>query len=145
MTNRMHKQIGKVLLSDREIVYEYFRLIKNKDVNRLLDLFVDDAIIYEPSSNIQGGLRGKGVIKPFLEIVLMANDGLQNKIEFEEQQQQKQQQSTDNNVIALVTFERVERLQARFEFELAKSEVKEKENYGLHRLKKIQSLYIQFI
>lgn len=148
MTNIMHKEIGKVLLSDREIVYEHVRLIKNKDIDRLLDLFVDDVIIYEPFSNIQGGLRGKSAIKPFLEIVLMASDGLQNKIEFEEQQQQKQRQSTDNRVTALVTFERGERVQAQFEFGLiAEVGEKEKENYDLHSvlLKKIHSLYIQFI
>jgi hypothetical protein len=143
-TNRKHKQIGKVAFSDRETVYEYFRLVKNKDINRLLNLFADDAIIYEPFSNIQGGLRGKGAIKPFLEIVLMANDGLKNEIEYEEEghQQEQKQQSTDNRVTALVTFERGESVQARFEFELGE---KEKENYDFHRLKKIQSLYIQFI
>jgi ketosteroid isomerase-like protein len=51
MTSRKHKQIGKVTFSDREIIYEYFRLVKNKDINRLLDLFADDGIVYEPFSN----------------------------------------------------------------------------------------------
>jgi hypothetical protein len=136
-----------VEFSDREIVYEYFKLIKNKDINRLLDLFADDAIVYEPFSNIQGGLRGKNADKPFLEIALMANDGLQHEIEFEQkrQGQEQQQRSTDNKnkVTALVTFEREGTVQGRFEFELASVEMKE--NYNSHRLKKIRSLYIQLI
>jgi len=88
--HRKSKQIGAPAFSNTDTVYEYFRLVKNKDINRLLDLFADDAIIYEPFSNIQEGLRGKSAIKPFLEIVLMANDGLQHKIEFEQQNQQQQ-------------------------------------------------------
>lgn len=145
MTNRKHKQIRKVAFSDRETVYEYFGLVKNKDINRLLDLFADDAIIYEPFSNIQGGLRGKSAIKPFLEVVLMANDGLQNDIELEGQQQEEEQ-SAHNRITALVTFERGGRVQAQFEFELAlEMEEKGNEIYDFHRLKKIQSLYIQFI
>lgn len=46
MTSRRIKQTGKVAFSDREIIYEYFRLVKNKDINRLLDLFADDGIVY---------------------------------------------------------------------------------------------------
>lgn len=73
----------------------------------------------------------------------MANDDLQHKIEFEQQQEEKQdQRGTDNQIIALVTFERGGRVQARFEFELV-AEIKQ--NYDLHRLKNIQSLHIQFI
>jgi hypothetical protein len=149
VTNKKRKQTGKVEFSDRETVYEYFKLIKNKDINRLLDLFADDATVYEPFSNIQGGLRGKNAIKSFLEIVLMANDGLQHKIEFEQQEhgQEQQRRRTDNKnkvtVTALVTFERGGTVQGRFEFELASVEMKK--NYNSHRLKKIRSLYIQFI
>ena len=32
------------LQSDRDIVFEYFRRIKNKDISGLLDLFTDDAV-----------------------------------------------------------------------------------------------------
>jgi ketosteroid isomerase-like protein len=34
-------------LTDEDIVHEYFRLIKTKDMYRLLDLFADDAVIDE--------------------------------------------------------------------------------------------------
>jgi hypothetical protein len=83
-----------------------------------LDLFADDVIIYEPFSNIQGGLRGKRAIKPFLEVALMANDGLQHKIEIEQQQQPKRNTDNKNQVRALVTFERGGIVQARFTFQL---------------------------
>jgi hypothetical protein len=65
---------------NKSIVYEYFELIKNKYINGLLSLFTDDAIIYEPFSNISGGLQGKSTIKPFLEIAMMANNGLIHNI-----------------------------------------------------------------
>ncbi len=45
--------------TNEEIVYEYFRRIKKKDIDGVLDLFANDAIIYEPFSNIEGGLKGK--------------------------------------------------------------------------------------
>ncbi len=116
MTNRNYRHIGASSLVHGDTVYEYFRLIKNKDINRLLDLFVDDAIIYEPFSNIDGGLRGKSAIKPFLEVALMANDGLQHRIEIEQQQQRNA--DNKNQVTALVTFERGGIVQARFTFQL---------------------------
>ena len=49
-------------LTDEDIVHEYFRLIKAKDMYRLLDLFTYDAVIYEPFSRLEdgeGGLRQK--------------------------------------------------------------------------------------
>ncbi len=81
-----------------------------------MDLLVDDAIIYEPFSNIDGGLRGKSAIKPFLEVALMANDGLQHRIEIEQQQQRNA--DNKNQVTALVTFEIGGIVQARFTFQL---------------------------
>lgn len=139
MINRKYRKTGTSILINENTVYEYFKLIKDKDINRLLDLFTDDAIVFEPFSNIHGGLKGKKTIKPFLEVVVMANDGLQHEIEFEQQQQG----STDNKdqVEALVTFERGRRVRARFTFEL----VPAREGYDSLNLKKIQSLQIQFI
>ena len=37
---------------DEDMVHEYFRLIRTKDIYRLLDLFMDDAIIHEPFSKL---------------------------------------------------------------------------------------------
>lgn len=111
-----------------DTIYKYFRLIKNKDINRILDLFADDAIIYEPFSNIHEGLKGKSAIN--LEVVLMANDGLQHKIEIEHA-------NNKNQVTMLVTFERGGSVQARFTFQLEEEAIE-------HRMNKIRSLHIVF-
>jgi SnoaL-like domain len=128
-------------------VCEYFRLIKNKDINRLLDLFADDATIYEPFSKIHGGLQGRSAIKAFLEVALMASDGLRHEIRFEKRHEKpdssnkyNNNSNNDNQVSALVTFERGGRLKARFTFELSSEE-----NYNSQKQKKIQSIHIQFI
>lgn len=140
MIDRKYRKTGTSILINENTVYEYFRLIKDKDINRLLDLFAYDATIYEPFSDIQGGLKGKSAIKPFLEVAIMANDGLLHEIEFEQRQQQRSTDSRDQ-VTALVTFERGGRVQARFTFELAPT----RESYDSYKPKKIQSLHIQFI
>jgi hypothetical protein len=99
--------------------------------------FFDDAIIYEPFSKVDGGLRDKSAIKPFLEIALMANDGLQHKIEIEQRQQQQRNIDNKNQVSALVTFQRGGMIQARFTFQL--------EEAIKHSINKIRSLHIEFI
>jgi ketosteroid isomerase-like protein len=137
--DRMYNRNHVTMLVNRSIVYEYFRLIKNKDINRLLYLFADDATIFEPFSKIHGGLQGKNTIKAFLEVVLMATDRLQHEIQFEQQGIDKYDSCNDNKVTAFVTFAMGGRLKAKFTFELSK------ENYNSQKLKKIQSLYIQFI
>lgn len=148
MTSRKCRQTGKVAFSDREIIYEYFRLVKNKDINRLLDLFADDGIVYEPFSNIQGGLRGKSAIKPFLEIVLMANDGLQHKIEFVNLQNAGNDNKEDNSnqITTLVTFARGGTVHGQFTFKLRSEEEEKQYSYrDGNRAKKIQTLHIEFI
>lgn len=45
------------------IVFEYFRLIKNKDIEQLIDLFADNAIIYEAFSRLIEGSKGKSAIE----------------------------------------------------------------------------------
>ena len=71
----MSRRKKVILQSDKDIVFEYFRRIKAKDVPGLLDLFTDDAVVYEPFSKtvddyIQGkttGLRGNTQLSRFLE------------------------------------------------------------------------------
>jgi ketosteroid isomerase-like protein len=137
-----HNKSGRVKpLTDEDIVHEYFRLIKTKDVYRLLDLFADDALIYEPFSKSEagkGGLQGKSAIEPFLNVAIMVNAGLREEIEIE-----KSKMRSDNGikrVIAEVTFERGGKVKARFTFELTSEE-----NYNSQKQKKIQSLRIQFV
>lgn len=128
-------------LTDEDIVHEYFRFIKAKDMYGLLDLFTDDAVIDEPFSKSEGGkggLQGKNAIEPFLNVAMMVNVGLKEEIEIE-----KSNLRTDTGnykVIAYVTFERGGKVKARFTFELSSEE-----NYNSQKPKKIQSLRIQFV
>jgi ketosteroid isomerase-like protein len=125
--------------ANESIVYEYFRLIKNKDIYGVLDLFADDAIIYEPFSNVDEGLKGKASIRPFLDVVMMASNGLQHEIEFVKAQCLNKE---ENQAVALVTFERGGKTQARYTFELTSRQ----EQYDCTDLeKKIQILRIEFI
>jgi hypothetical protein len=125
----------------KSIVYEYFRLIKNRDVDGVLNLFANDAIIYEPFSNIDEGLKGKSSIRPFLDVVIMATEGMKDEIQFEYEKAQDVKQE-DQTVAALVTFERGGKTQARYTFEL----ISRQEQYDYTDVgKKIQTLRIEFI
>jgi len=64
-------------------VFEYFELIKNKDIERLMNLFSPDAIIYEPFSKLREGISGKQAIESFLKIAIMVNGELQYRIVIE--------------------------------------------------------------
>ena len=127
---------------DEDIVYEYFRLIKTKDIYRLLDLFMDDAIIHEPFSKSEDGkgtLQGKNAIESFLTIAMMASAGLREEVEIEKSELRRDDDI--NQVIAYVTFERGGKLQAKFTFELSSEE----NCNSLQKQKKIKSLDIQFV
>ncbi|HXX97360.1 MAG TPA: hypothetical protein VEL11_09625 [Candidatus Bathyarchaeia archaeon] len=129
-----HSRVG-----NESIVYEYFRLIKTKDIDGVLNLFANDAIIYEPFSNMDEGLKGKGSIRPFLDVVIMATEGMKDEIEFEKAQDANRQ---EDQTIALVTFERGGKTQARYTFEL----ISRQEQYDYaDGGKKIQTLRIEFI
>ncbi len=124
---------------NESIVYEYFRLIKSRDINGVLNLFADDAIIYEPFSNIDGGLRGKDSIRPFLDVVMTATDDMRHEIEFEKAHDTNKEVQA---VAALVTFERGGKTQARYIFELTSRQEQYDYTDGG---KKIQILHIEFI
>lgn len=128
-------------LSNENIVREYFRGLKNKDIDRLLDLFTEDAIIHEPFSKLDRGrtvLRGKSTIESFLKVAMMASDGLKHEIEFEKPE--LRQNSHNDQVICYVTFERGGKTRAKFTFELGSEQ-----NYNARREKKILALRIEFI
>ena len=124
---------------DEYIVHEYFR---TKDIYRLLDLFMDDAIIHEPFSKSEDGmgrLQGKTAIESFLTVAMMASEGLREEVEIE-----KPKLSRDNDinqVIAYVTFERGGKLRGKFTFELSSEE----NSNSLQKQKKIKFLDIQFV
>lgn len=114
------------------VVKEYFNRIKSKDIEGLLELFSDDAVIHEPFSRARR-LFGKTEIKPFLKSVIMANEGLQYEINIE-----RQKNNHTNNFVALVIFRKGHEINSRFTFSFdnsGKSTI-----YG-----KIKSLLIEFI
>ena len=149
----MSRRKKTMLRSDEDIVFEYFRLIKNKDIIGLLDLFVDDAVVYEPfsKSDIQGktmGLRGKRAIEPFLGVAVMANEGLRGNVTIDKSDKKTDgSENRSNQICAIVTFERGERITARFTFELISpvNNNSDDDNMKINQKeKKIKSLRIQF-
>jgi hypothetical protein len=127
---------------DEDIVYEYFRLIRTKDIYRLLDLFMDDAIIHEPFSKSEDGegrLQGKNAIESFLTVAMMASEGLREEVNIEKP---KLRRGNDmSKVTAYVTFERGGKLQGKFTFEISSEE----NCNSVQKQKKIKSLDIQFV
>jgi ketosteroid isomerase-like protein len=97
-----------VLLNNEQLVNNYFQLITKKDVEGLLDMFAEDAIVYEPFSNADRGLLGKSAIEPFLNVVVMANAGLRRTIEFIDR--------SKDNITALATFQRGGTIRGKFAF-----------------------------
>lgn len=98
--------------SDEKIVYRYFNLLRNKDLNNLLNLFADDAVIFEPFSK-HGQVKGKSSMESFLKVVMMATDTMHEDIVIEN----KQQSNSKSTLTALVTFKLGDKLNGRFTFE----------------------------
>jgi len=113
-------------------VKEYFNRIKSRDIEGLLELFSDDAVIHEPFSRARR-LFGKTEIKPFLKSVIMANEGLQYEINIE-----GQKYNHTNNFVALVIFRKGHAINSRFTFSFENTD---KSNIN----GKIKSLLIEFI
>jgi hypothetical protein len=115
-------------LSSEDIVLEYFRLIENRDIKNVLDLFDNDAVVYEPFSK-EEGLRGRLSIEPFLKVAMMANSNLKRRVEIKP--------VNPNKVTALVTFEKGDKVKGTFAFEFTSHNSATGE-------KKIKSLHIEF-
>ena|SRR5829696_7513619 len=125
----------KEFLTNKEIVAEYFRLIQSKAIEGLKDLFWSDAIVFEPFSKLEEGLRGWSQIEPFMKVAIMANESLSYRIAFEEFDDQdmknkyikymqiNKEKNTNNNttnvVEASLTFEKDQTLKAKIRFELS--------------------------
>ena len=97
-----------VVLSNREMVKKYFKLISEKDIRGLLQLFDQDAVVYEPFSNIKSGLHGKTTIENFLRVVVMTNAGFKRTIRFVDE--------SEDRITAIVTFERGDSITGKFAF-----------------------------
>ncbi|MEO9320610.1 MAG: nuclear transport factor 2 family protein [Nitrososphaera sp.] len=111
-TSNLPKSI--ITISNEQMVQKYFRLISQKDVRGLLDLFSEDAVLYEPFSNVPDGLHGKTAIENFLRIAVMANAGMKRTIKLTE--------NTDDSITAVVTFERGDEITGRFAFHFVTDE-----------------------
>ncbi len=153
------------MLVNKSIIYEYFRLIKHHDINGLLSLFADDAIVHEPFSKIAAGFSGKDAIKTFLEIVMMANSGLTYNIVIDKHLGSSNNNNNNNNnndnvtkkhhdddyynssntVSALITFQRGDSIITRFTFESVVPILTESTKTIISLKKKIRRLSIQFI
>ena len=149
------------MLVNMSIVYEYFRLIKHHDINGLLSLFADDAVVHEPFSKITAGFGGKDAIRTFLEIVMMANCGLTYNIVIDKHLASSNNNNNDDNVSkkhhdddyynssntisALITFQRGDSIRARFTFESVVPILTESTKTIISLKKRIRRLSIQFI
>ena len=143
----------KEFLINKEIVAQYFRLIQSKDIEGLKDLFWSDAIVFEPFSKLEEGLRGWSQIKPFMKVAIMANESLSYTIAFKEfddedrknkyiKDMQINKENNNNEVVeSLVMFQKDGVVKAKFRFELSKSF----NSTSNSDQKKIKSLHIEFI
>jgi len=152
-----------------QVVSDYFRLIKKKGMDDLLNLFTDDCIIYEPFSKVstlynsdstkKTYLKGRFEIESFLKIVMMACDGLEYEIKFmaepihiDYEQPNEIFDSTFSSsllISVLTTFYRNHggaELKERFTFHVASEKNHDSAtttNSDYHNDKKIRTLWIQ--
>ena len=122
------------MLPQINTIYSYFRAIKEKDIDKLVDMFEDDAVIQEPFSK-ETQLRDKRNFKSFFQIVCMANEELEHDLYFEEG-------TDDNGTSVLCTFQRGETVCARFSFRFSSST---RMNAKGIIERKIEKLQIQFL
>lgn len=94
------------------VVREYFRRIRSGDVQGSLNLFSDNAVVHEPFSKSKY-LSGKSEIEPFLNSVVMANQGLDYGLKIE-----KDNQGDNTVVIADVIFRKENTIRCMITFQL---------------------------
>jgi hypothetical protein len=140
-------------------------------MQRLLNLFTDDCVIFEPFSKKQlthpnigmrdiTYLKGKSEIESFFNIVMMASDGLQYQIEFKLIDKANNSNNYEPNDIFYFPSSSVVSLLATFYGKRVKHELKEmlkfhvvpRKNYAIINVmenyyqnsKEIKTLWIQF-
>lgn len=116
-------------LTGEQIVARYFRCIDTKDLDGILELFDYDAEVYEPFSNMTGGLKGRSSIESFLKVAMMANNNLKRTINI-------QKPNKPNSITAVVMFEKGDKVKSKFTFEFQDDDGSRK---------KIKSLRIEFL
>jgi ketosteroid isomerase-like protein len=118
-------------LTGEEIVARYFRYMDNKDLDGVLDLFDYDAVVYEPFSKVEE-LHGRSAIEPFFKVAMMANNELRRTIKIEK----TKKVNNNNEITALTTFEKGDKVKGRFTFEFIEDDLGEK---------RVKSLRIEFL
>jgi ketosteroid isomerase-like protein len=118
-------------LTGEEIVARYFRYMDNKDLDGILDLFDYDAVVYEPFSKVEE-LHGRSAIEPFFKVAMMANNELRRTIKIEK----TKKVNNNNEITALTTFEKGDKVKGRFTFEFIEDDSGEK---------RVKSLHIEFL
>lgn len=132
------------------MVFDYFRLIERKDIEGLLRLFADDAIVYEPFSKEKAGLKGKATIRDFLLVTIFADPGTYQIIEFSNGylESTKLEGKETDEISAIVTFGSEGILKGKFHFKfIIEIEVLEDKN-GLNMTmpsKRIKELRIEIM
>jgi hypothetical protein len=114
-------------------VARYFRYMDNKDLDGILDLFDYDAVVYEPFSKVEE-LHGRSAIEPFFKVAMMANNELRRTIKIEKTK--KAINNNNNEITALTTFEKGDKVKGRFTFEFIEDDSGEK---------RVKSLHIEFL
>lgn len=124
------QHIKSRIFSNEQLVDEYFKRISESPIGTL-ELFTDDAVVYEPFS-VDNGLHGKDEIAPFLRIAQIANRGLEKKISFSS--------IGKHEIEASVQFTRGTSVKGRFQFKTQDI----KTDNGMEE-KRIRELKIQFL
>lgn len=117
------------ITTNARLVEEYFKRL-TEDAESTLQLFTDDAVVYEPFSN-EDGIKGKEQITYFLKIARMANKGLVKKFDIIHH--------GNAGIEALVQFTNGGTVNGKFQFKTADVQTRT----GIE--KKIQELKIQFL
>ena len=118
-------------LTGEEIVARYFRYMDIKDLDGMLDLFDYEAVVYEPFSKVEE-LHGRSAIEPFFKVAMMANNELRRTIKIEK----AKKADNNNEITALTTFEKGDKVKGRLTFEFIEDDSGEK---------RIKSLHIEFL
>ena len=122
------------MLPSKNTVYSYFRAIKENDIDNLIDMFEDDAVIQEPFSK-EAQLQDKRNFRSFFQIVCMANEELEHDLFFEDE-------PDDNGISVLCTFQEGETVCVRFSFRFSPSSRMNAKGMIERRIAKLQ---IQFL
>lgn len=102
----------------KDCIAQYSRLLSRGDLSGLLEMFSDDAVIYEPFSKI-GAAKGKQEIEPFLQVMISSVKG--SKISYT-----IEKIDYDHMVSAVWTFEKGGRIRMKFiiEFDAGNHKIK---------------------